>query len=144
MLGINLTGLISPRSYYIVIIYFQTIKKLRGINHTDIMKSMELWQIEKYSHKKPTKYISTGFMNQQYEYKLLYFLLIYIVKLTYNDEYIFLSFIIEIKISRVSNTTLWYINSNFWQMYLKKHNKWNIFQVRWYLNRILRPPHKVI
>ena len=45
-------------------------------------------------------------MNQQYEHTFLYFLLIYIVKLTHNNEYMFLSFVVEIKISRVSNTTL--------------------------------------
>ena len=44
-------------------------------------------------------------MKQQYEHKFLYFILIYIVNLTYNDEKIFLSFIVEIKTSRVSNTT---------------------------------------
>ena len=31
--------------------------------------------------------------------------LVYTVKLTYNDEYIFLSFVVEIKITYVSNTT---------------------------------------
>ena len=36
-------------------------------------------------------------MKQQYEHTFLYFLLIYIMKLTYNDEYILLSFIVEIK-----------------------------------------------
>ena len=44
-------------------------------------------------------------MKQQYEHTFLYFILIYIVKMTYNDEFIFLSFVVEIKISCVSNTT---------------------------------------
>ena len=44
-------------------------------------------------------------MKQQYEHTFLYFLLIYIMKLTYNDKYIFLYFIVEMKISRVSNIT---------------------------------------
>ena len=43
-------------------------------------------------------------MKQQYEHKFMYFLLINIVKLTYNEEYIFPSFVVEIKTSRVSNT----------------------------------------
>ena len=43
-------------------------------------------------------------MKQQYEHTYLYFPLIYIVKLTHNDNYIFLSLIVEIEISRVSNT----------------------------------------
>ena len=44
-------------------------------------------------------------MKQQYEHTFIYFLLIYIMKLTYNDKYILLSFIVEIKISRISNKT---------------------------------------
>ena len=36
-------------------------------------------------------------MKQQYEHTFLYFLLIYIVNLTYNNEYVFFSFIVEIK-----------------------------------------------
>ena len=44
-------------------------------------------------------------MKQQYEHIFMYFFLIYIVKLTQNDEYVFLSFMFEIKLSRVSNTT---------------------------------------
>ena len=44
-------------------------------------------------------------MKQQYEHIFMYFLLIYIVKLTYSNKYIFIYFIAEIKISRVSNTT---------------------------------------
>ena len=44
-------------------------------------------------------------MKQQYEHTFLYFLLICIVDLTYNDKYIFLSLIVEIKISHVFNTT---------------------------------------
>ena len=44
-------------------------------------------------------------MKQKYEHIFLYFILIYILKLTLNNEYVFLSFIFEIKISRVSNTT---------------------------------------
>ena len=44
-------------------------------------------------------------MKQKYEHTFLYFILIYIMKLTYNDEYILLSFIVEIKIYSVSNTT---------------------------------------
>ena len=43
-------------------------------------------------------------MTQQYEHTFLYFLLIYIVNITYNDEYILLYFVVEIRISRVSNT----------------------------------------
>ena len=56
-------------------------------------------------YKIPTKYISTGVMKQQYEHVFLYFILIYIVKMTYNDTFIILYFVFEIKISRVSNTT---------------------------------------
>ena len=44
-------------------------------------------------------------MKQQYEHAFLYFFLIYIVNLTYNDGYIFLSFVVEIKTSCVSDTT---------------------------------------
>ena len=36
-------------------------------------------------------------MKQQYEHTFLYFILIYIVKITYNNEFIILSFIVEIK-----------------------------------------------
>ena len=36
-------------------------------------------------------------MKQQYEHKFMYFLLVYIVNLTYNDGYIFLFFIVEIR-----------------------------------------------
>ena len=45
-------------------------------------------------------------MKQQYEHTFLYFLLVYIVKLIYNDKQILLSFIVEIEISRVSNTNV--------------------------------------
>ena len=34
-------------------------------------------------------------MKQKYEHKFLYIILIYIVKLTYNNGYIFFSFIVE-------------------------------------------------
>ena len=44
-------------------------------------------------------------MKQQYEHTYLYFLLIYIVKLTHNNEYIILSLIFDMEISRVSNIT---------------------------------------
>ena len=44
-------------------------------------------------------------MKQQYEHTFIYFLLVYIVKLTYKDEYNLFSFIVEIKIYCVSNTT---------------------------------------
>ena len=44
-------------------------------------------------------------MKQQYEHTYLYFLLLYIVKLTHNDGYILLSLMIEMEISRDSNTT---------------------------------------
>ena len=44
-------------------------------------------------------------MKQQYEHIFLCCPLIYIVKLTYNYEYIFLSFVSGMIISRVSNTT---------------------------------------
>ena len=44
-------------------------------------------------------------MKQQCEHTFLYFLLVYIVKLAYNNEYILLSFFVEIKIPCVSNTT---------------------------------------
>ena len=44
-------------------------------------------------------------MKQQYEHTYLYVLLIYIVKLKHNNEYIFLSLIFEMEISCVSNTT---------------------------------------
>ena len=44
-------------------------------------------------------------MNQKYEHTYMYFILIYAVKMTHNDEYIFLSLIFEMEISRVSNTT---------------------------------------
>ena len=54
--------------------------------------------------KNTHKYISNEFMKKKYEHTFLYFLLTYIVKLIYNDKYIFLSFIVEIEISRVSNT----------------------------------------
>ena len=42
-------------------------------------------------------------MKQQYENAYLYFILIYIVKLTHNEEYIFLYLIVEMEISRVAN-----------------------------------------
>ena len=45
-------------------------------------------------------------MNQQYEVTFMHLILIYIVKLTYNNEYIFLYSIFEMEISRVSNTTV--------------------------------------
>ena len=44
-------------------------------------------------------------MKQQYEHTFLYFILIYIVNLTYNDTYKFLSLIVEVEISHVSTTT---------------------------------------
>ena len=43
-------------------------------------------------------------MKQKYEHTFLYFILIYIVKMAYNNKFILLSFIVEIKVSRVSNT----------------------------------------
>ena len=43
-------------------------------------------------------------MNQQYEHTYLYLLLIYIVKLTHNDEYILLYLIFEMELSCVPNT----------------------------------------
>ena len=45
-------------------------------------------------------------MKQQYKHTFIYLILIDIVNLTFNDEYIFPSFIVEIKISLVSNTTV--------------------------------------
>ena len=59
-------------------------------------------------------------MKQQYEHKYPYFLLIYIVKLTHNDEYVFLSLIVEMEISRVSNTTFLIYQLQFLLMYFKK------------------------
>ena len=44
-------------------------------------------------------------MKQKCEHVSMYFLIIYILKLTYNDKYILLYLVIKIKTSRVSNTT---------------------------------------
>ena len=44
-------------------------------------------------------------MKQLYEQIYIYFLLVYIVKLTHNDEYTFLSLILEMEIFHVSNKT---------------------------------------
>ena len=39
----------------------------------------------------------------------------------------------------------WFVNSDFWQMYLKNNlNKWNIFQVRAHCNSLFRPTYQVI
>ena len=44
-------------------------------------------------------------MKQQSEHAFLYCILIYIMKLIYNDKYILLSFIVEIEIFSVFDTT---------------------------------------
>ena len=53
-------------------------------------------------------------MRQQYEDAFLYFLLVSIVNLTYNDKYIYIYFFLEIKISRVSNTIFLIHQFQFW------------------------------
>ena len=54
-------------------------------------------------------------MKQEYEHSFLYFLLSYIVNMTYNDKYIFLSVIFEIKIYCVSNPTFLIHQFQFWK-----------------------------
>ena len=46
-------------------------------------------------------------MKQQYYHTFMYFRLIYIVMLTWNDEYIFLSFVSEIKIPVFPTKTIY-------------------------------------
>ena len=63
-------------------------------------------------------------MKQKCEHTYLYFLLIYIVNLTHNDEYIYLYFIAEMEISRVFNTTFLIHQFIFFDKYtLKKLNQ---------------------
>ena len=84
-------------------------------------------------------------MKQKYEHTFMYFILIYIANLTYNDKLIFLSFIVEKKKSFVSNTTFLIHQFQFLTNVPKKNlNKWNLFQVWSYFNMIARPPHQVI
>ena len=56
-------------------------------------------------------------MKQQNEYTFMYFLLIYIVNVTYNEKSIFLSLIYLV----FPTQRFWYINYNFWLMYPKKN-----------------------
>ena len=86
----------APREDSLVIIALQKVKTLWGTNPPDMLESMKLWQIDKILHITSTKYISNGVMKHKYEHTYLYFLLIYIVKLTHNNECIFLSLIVEI------------------------------------------------
>ena len=64
-------------------------KQLKNMIHNSIPELLT---------KTSETYISNDVMMQQYEYKFLYFLIIYIVKLAYNYKHIFLSFVV------VSNT----------------------------------------
>ena len=87
------------------------------------------------------------FENERKEdiFVVLYFLLIYIVKLIYNNKYIFFSFIFEIKISYVSNKIFLIHHFQFLtNVPLKNLNKWILFQIWWYCNWLVRPPHLVI
>ena len=61
-------------------------------------------------------------MKQNYEHTYLYFLLIYIVNMTHNGKYIFLSFIVEMEISRVSNTTFLIQQLQFFDKFTLKNN----------------------
>ena len=67
-------------------------------------------------------------MTQQYEHTFLYFLLIYIVKLTYNDKYLFLYFVVENK-----NSCLLH---NFSDISVPIFDKCTF--------RTIQPPHEVV
>ena len=114
-------------------------------NPPNMLESIKLWKIDKILTLNTHKiYISWSHEATIWTYISVFFL-IYIVKLTLNNEYVFLSFIFEIKVSCASNTTFLIRWFQFFKCTLKTNiNKWNIFPVQAHWNRLVLPPHQVI